>query len=122
MGCVQRGVLEGSPRESYGLQIAASRDHISGIAFRCGSETNVIKGLNVGGAVAGGRDTGADGEAARQLMLPLRGGGIREPSPDVAKALLSERETGDGSRGRGRWNMLFNSGAYCRALRPFGFP
>ena len=29
---------------------------------------------------------GADGESARQLMLPLRGGGIREPSPDLAKA------------------------------------
>ncbi|MBA4225745.1 MAG: N-acetylglucosaminyltransferase [Hyphomonas sp.] len=29
---------------------------------------------------------GADGESARQLMLPLCGGGVREPSPDVAKA------------------------------------
>lgn len=29
---------------------------------------------------------GADGESARQLLLPLSGGGIREPSPDVAKA------------------------------------
>ncbi|KCZ97077.1 glycosyl transferase [Hyphomonas polymorpha PS728] len=29
---------------------------------------------------------GADGETARQLVLPLYGGGLREPSPDMASA------------------------------------
>lgn len=29
---------------------------------------------------------GADGEAARQLFLPLSGGGVREPPPDLASA------------------------------------
>ena len=34
---------------------------------------------------------GADGESARQLVLPLHGGGVREPSPDIACAHAAAR-------------------------------